>query len=153
MTFPKPPPLLAALDEAELIALHGYGVDTHVPAGTTMIEQGKDHARLYIIVDGRLIVSRNNEGESIDLAELRAGEIFGEVSVFDPGPASATVKTSADCKLWHIDGSELERFVEANPAAGTKILRKVAKELAGRVRVLDANVETHGGGHLAEGWW
>ncbi len=150
--FPSPPALLSALDEDELAALHGFGIDLEVPAGTHLIDQGKDQDRLYVVLDGRLVVSRSNAGQSVDLAELRAGEMFGEVSVFDPGPASATVTSTSDARLWFIDRREFERFVQSNAASGAKLLRAVAKELAGRIRVLDANVEGRGG-RLAEGWW
>ncbi|MGI9244477.1 MAG: Crp/Fnr family transcriptional regulator [Verrucomicrobiales bacterium] len=150
--FPSPPPLLSALTEDELTALHGFGVDLKVPSATPMIEQGKNQDRLYIVINGRLVVSRSNAGQSVDLAELRAGEMFGEMSVFDPGPASATVKSSAACQLWFIDRSAFDQFVDANPAAGAKLLREVAKQLSSRVRVLDANVDASGG-RLAEGWW
>jgi CRP/FNR family cyclic AMP-dependent transcriptional regulator len=150
--FPSPPALLSSLDSDELEALHGFGIDLEVPSGTTLIDQGKDQDRLYIVIDGRLVVSRSNAGQSVDLAELRGGEMFGEMSVFDPGAASATVKSSAGSKLWFIDRREFDRFVHANPAAGSKILRAVAKELSARIRVLDANVEGRGG-KLSEGWW
>ena len=150
--FPSPPPLLSTLTDAELIALHGYGIDLNIPPATAMIEQGKDQERLYIVIKGRLVVSRSNAGQSVDLAELRAGEMFGEMSVFDPGPASATVRSTSDGQLWVIDRRAFDGFVDANPTTGAKILRQVAKELSARVRVLDANVEARSG-HLAEGWW
>ena len=150
--FPTPPPLLSTLTEDELTTLHGFGIDLNIPPATAMIEQGKDQDRLYIVIKGRLIVSRSNAGQSVDLAELRAGEMFGEMSVFDPGPASATVRSTSDCQLWFIDRSAFDQFVDANPAAGARLLREVAKGLSARVRVLDANVEARGD-HLAEGWW
>ena len=60
------------------------------------------------------------EAEEVDLAELRAGEMFGEMSVFDPGPASADVKSSAACQLWFIDRSAFAgcynaRFIANRP--------------------------------------
>ena len=78
-------------DEARA-ALAGYGEFITVEANQNLIDEGSDLNRLYILASGELSVRRQGQHQEAELARLKPGDTFGEISVFDPGPTSASVR-------------------------------------------------------------
>ena len=150
--FDPCPALLAGLDETYLEALFERGVTETLEAGVAPIAEGTEQDRLYVLLKGRVIVSRGAGGERTEVAELRAGEIFGEMAVFDPAPAAGTVTTAGKCEVWWITRDGLESFLDASPAAASRLLHEVVRVLVRRMRALGANLPATGG-RLMEGWW
>ncbi|HEX4140968.1 MAG TPA: cyclic nucleotide-binding domain-containing protein, partial [Candidatus Methylacidiphilales bacterium] len=70
-------------------------------------------------------------------ARVGPGETLGEISPFDPGPATATVTASEFSQLWRIADEDLIQFMEDNPGAGNVLLRTLAAILAQRLRRMD----------------
>ena len=60
-------------------------------AGEVIFRSGDDARDAYIIESGKVAVSDSVDGKNIQIAELGAGEIFGEMSMIDDAPRSATV--------------------------------------------------------------
>ena len=96
--------------------------------------------------------SRTAGDQQTELAELRAGEIFGEMAVFDPAPAAGTVRASEKCEVWWITREGLESFLDASPAAASRLLHAVVRVLVQRMRAVSANLPATGG-RLMEGGW
>ncbi len=68
------------------------------------------------------------------VAELGPGEVFGEMALFHPGPRSATVVAVTDAELARIPAAALERFLDAHPELGYRLLKHVLATLVGRLR-------------------
>ena len=68
-------------------------------AGDTIISEGEDGNTAFLIVSGSVQVSVGKEPKAKLVATLTAGDVFGEMSLIEPGPRSATVKavTDAEC--------------------------------------------------------
>lgn len=150
--FDPCPPLLGGLDEAYLEALFERGGTETLEPGAEPIVEGTQQDRLYVLLKGRVIVSRGAGDQLTELAELRAGEIFGEMAVFDPAPAAGTVRASEKCEVWWITRDGLESFLDASPAAASRLLHAVVRVLVQRMRAVSANLPATGG-RLMEGWW
>ena len=71
------------------------------------------------------------------LAQVGPGETLGEISLFDPGPAAATVTAVEFSQLWRIADEDLIHFMEENPGAGNVLLRTLASILAQRLRQMN----------------
>jgi hypothetical protein len=71
------------------------------------------------------------------LARVGPGETLGEISLFDKGPAAATVIAVEFSQLWRIADSDLMQFMEDNPGAGNVLLRTLASILAQRLRQMN----------------
>lgn len=84
-------PLFTDLGRRELHRLAATSVERDYPAGTTILHQGQPGAGLFIIVSGKARVGREEEGGMRHLAELGSGDVFGEMSLLDDLPRSATV--------------------------------------------------------------
>ncbi len=68
-------------------------------AGDTIISEGEDGNTAFLVVSGSVQVSVGKEPKAKTVATLNAGDVFGEMSLIEPGPRSATVKalTDAEC--------------------------------------------------------
>lgn len=60
-------------------------------AGETILTEGEDGRTAYLLVSGKVDVTVGAGNKKKSLATLRAGEVFGEMSLIEPGPRSATV--------------------------------------------------------------
>ena len=86
----------ADLPRETLAALAAGLMRLEVPAGRAVVSEGEPPGPLYILEEGRARVFRTGEG---DLGYLRAGDFFGEQSLFRGLPRDATVETVTDCRL------------------------------------------------------
>jgi CRP/FNR family cyclic AMP-dependent transcriptional regulator len=123
-------------DDRELLSSYGEFFPGH--PGGIIIEEGKLQDGVFVVISGRLEVrAMQEDGTSALLAEVGPGETLGEVSLFDPGPATATVIASEFSQLWRIADDDLIQFMTDNPGAGNILLRTLATILAQRLRQVD----------------
>ena len=93
-------PLFSALDDAEASSLRESMVLVKVSKGNTLFKEGDDGNRLYVVLEGKLKLGiTSNDGRENLLSILGPGEMFGELSLFDPGPRTATATAVTDARL------------------------------------------------------
>jgi CRP/FNR family transcriptional regulator, cyclic AMP receptor protein len=123
-------------DDRELLSSYGEFFPGH--PGNIIIEEGVLQTEVFVVISGELEVhGKDANGTPILRARVGPGETLGEISLFDPGPATATVTASEFCQLWRIADSDLISFMEDNPGAGNVLLRTLASILAQRLRRVD----------------
>ncbi len=150
--FSARPAYLAGLSDYELDLLFAEGEAGKSAKGTTLIQQGGNHDRLYFILDGRAVVRLEHGSAATEVAELRAGESFGEMAVFDPGPACASVAASEDLEHWSISRDKLNEFLRHKPELAARLYAAVVRELAQRLRQVNENLPADMV-RVSEGWW
>ena len=80
-------PLFSALDDASAASLRASMSPVKVSKGHTLFKEGDAGDRLYVVVDGKLkLGTSSSDGRENLLSILGPGEMFGELSLFDPGP-------------------------------------------------------------------
>ena len=89
---------------------------------------------LYIILDGNVRVRKMIGGKENILATLTAGEVFGEISLFDRGKRSADIVANSSGVLLRIGLEVFDRMVEKQPEVVTPFLVAVARKMAARMR-------------------
>ncbi len=102
-----------------------------VPAGDTLIEEGDEPHRMYVLVEGAVTIER--EGVAFAQGDT-PGSIFGEMSVVLNRPATATVRATTDIQVRAIE--EPERFLLERPGAALVVLRTTAMRLDGLTQYL-----------------
>lgn len=125
---------LVYLEEEALQVLGTYGVDHVFPINTSIIREGEPQINLYIVISGQLEVLTTVNGREVNLAELQEGDCFGEVAIFEPGPASATVRTVTESHLWYLDVDHLESFLQEYPHAGCGLILGINTILSQRLQ-------------------
>ena len=123
-------------DDRELLSSYGEFFPGH--PGNIIIREGTLQTEVFVVISGRLEVrARQDDGSEVVAAHVGPGETLGEISLFSPGPATATVVAVEFSQLWRIADSDLILFMEENPGAGNVLLRTLATILAQRLRQVD----------------
>ena len=123
-------------DDRELLSSYGEFFPGHPE--NVLIEEGAMQTEVFVVISGQLEVrARQEDGTDTLLARVGPGETIGEISLFDPGPAAATVTAVEFSQLWRIADADLLQFMTDNPGAGNVLLRTLASILAQRLRQMN----------------
>jgi CRP/FNR family cyclic AMP-dependent transcriptional regulator len=110
--------ILAFMDDEARERMAGYGREIGTTAGQVLIKEGDVQTSLYIVLDGIFNVSMQAKEKPVHLDTVCEGDCLGEIAIFHPGNASATVTSLVEGKLWVIDAEELQEFLLAWPSDG-----------------------------------
>lgn len=128
---------LVDMDEADRAFLAGYGHFLRPSTGEVVIRQGAAQDSLYLVLSGLLHVTSEAGNRPILVAALGAGDALGEVNLFDPGTASASVVAKSDCVIWKVNGDELEKCFAADSEAAVRLLKSLLRLTASRLRAMN----------------
>ncbi|MGE0814988.1 MAG: cyclic nucleotide-binding domain-containing protein [Vicinamibacterales bacterium] len=117
-------PIFAKLDAEGLADLEARLTRRRVPAGEPVFWFGDDGDTLYVIESGRVeVTAPAADGQHVLLDTLQAGGIFGELSLFDGGPRSATVRAVTECSLIELRRDAFHAFLRARPGVAIDVLQ------------------------------
>jgi CRP-like cAMP-binding protein len=91
-------------------------------------------AGMYIIKRGLIKLTKTVNEERVKISELKDGEFFGEMSLLDDYPRSAEATAVEKTEALGIFRPDLFDLIESNPKLGYKILLRLSKRLASRLR-------------------
>ena len=131
---------VADISDEDRLILSGYGEFLPVQDEQVLIEEGQDQNCLYFIISGRLHVTTEDEGRRTLLGRLGPGDLVGEVNVFDPQKASATVMGMEFSQVWRMDRAMLDAFTKESPAAASQLLLHISTQLSRRLRETNEKV-------------
>ena len=124
-------PLFSGLDDEAAGALDASMSPLSLRRGEVLFNEGDDGNQLYVVTEGKIKLGRTSpDGRENLLAILGPGQMFGELSLFDPGPRSATVTAVTDCTFASLSHEDLLRWLEGRPV----VARGLLAQLAGRLR-------------------
>lgn len=138
--MPSLTPLLANFTPQELTLLSSFGDSRSYAEEEVLIRQGEENDHLFLVLKGKLEVLQDVDGFHKKVATLEPGDSLGEVSVFDPGPASATVRSCGEAEVWLITSGGLERLHAANPKVAYRLLSRITTCLSKRLRQMNDKV-------------
>jgi CRP/FNR family cyclic AMP-dependent transcriptional regulator len=123
-------PLFAALDDEAAAALLASMARVDLPRGEALFDEGDAGDRLFVITAGKIKLGRtSSDGRENLLAVLGPGEMFGELSLFDPGPRTATATAVADAELVGLGHADLQSFLTGRPEVARHLLQALARRL------------------------
>ena len=128
----------ALLDHPEFREGH-FWRRIQVSSGDEIIRQGDFGSCFYLIESGHLrVLGHIDIGENRQVTpgvcDLSAGEIVGEIVLFDTEPRSATVQVVEDGTLIEIDGDKFMAFLESHTDIGFQMFRSMMAIMVGRLR-------------------
>ena len=132
-------PVFAELGEHRLAALAQVAKLKTVARNNVVLREGESTDNVYFVLSGglRVLVS-DDEGREVILSLLRAGDVFGELSVIDDHPRSATVIAVEETKLVVFSKQDFLRCLEEN----FEIALYMMRGLAARLRMADHRIES-----------
>jgi CRP-like cAMP-binding protein len=118
-------PLFARCGRKELEFLVTRTDEVDLPAGRTLITQGKAADSFYLLLAGEATVQVDGR----DRPALEAGSFFGEISMLDRGPATATVVTRGPSKVMVMSHAQFRDAIRANDQLLSQVMAAMAERL------------------------
>jgi CRP/FNR family transcriptional regulator len=118
------------LSEPQLLDLASVAVPRRWSSGEVIFREGDTGDTCYVVQDGSVRVTRNHtDGRTITLAELRPGDLFGELAMFDSERRSATVEAVVDTTGVALLAGDMRRILLRHPEISIKLLSAFADRL------------------------
>jgi uncharacterized membrane protein len=123
-------PFFQLLDEEERGVLAGLVEVVRIPANQPVFNYGDPGDCLYVIRSGEVeIFFKDDTGQRIVLETAGVGHVFGEISLLDGGPRTASVVATQDLEALRVDRADIDTFLRKNPAAALDMLTATGKRL------------------------
>lgn len=100
-----------------------------VPAGQVLFREGEAGREMFVIQTGRVRITKAIRGQEKLVAELTAGEFFGEMSIINDRPRTATATTVEDCVFLVLESRTFEAMIKANAEIAVRMIKKLARRL------------------------
>jgi CRP/FNR family transcriptional regulator, cyclic AMP receptor protein len=132
---------VAALSPEELLRMSQYLQFVTVPVNQEVIGQDEQGDYMLIVLEGTLAVDRVQPwGGRARLAEARAGDMLGEMSLLDAGARFSACTTLTPCTLAVVDAQRLDEMIMIEPRLGLALLASLSRRLSLRLRQVSARL-------------
>ena len=132
--------ILRKLTDAELRGFCDLLTMREVKPKERIIEEGTPVKNFYIIAEGIVHIRRMAAKREMLLGRLGPGGFFGEINLFDPGVATASIYAMKPTRLAVVDYEAFHKFMTDNPSVGYRIVSSMMTEMAKRLRQTSARL-------------
>ncbi len=129
-------PIFAELSRREADALERILYRRSYQADEVIFQQNEPGVGMYIIAHGHVRITYGPNG--VPLADLEAGDFFGEIALLNETPRSATARALTATELYGFFRPDLLNLLERNPSLGVKVLLPLAQITGQRLIHADA---------------
>jgi CRP-like cAMP-binding protein len=131
--------LFGGLSDEVLRTFVGSLEVSELAAGTLVFKEGESGRDLHIILDGEVeVLRRSKRGHETRVAILGPGDWFGEMSLLDVLPRSATTRVLAPSHLLRLTAHDLDLLYRRDMRSYSLLVLNIAREISRRLRVADA---------------
>jgi CRP-like cAMP-binding protein len=115
-------------------------------ANDTIVQEGSEGRSLFLIESGSVrvtarVVLEEDRRVQPGICDLQAGELFGELGLFESHPRSASVMAITDTQLIEIDGEQLSGYLDAHPEIGYQVLKALFAIVIARLSSANRRIE------------
>jgi CRP-like cAMP-binding protein len=130
------------ISRKELITLAAFSREKRFAAGASLFQEGDEGAEMYVIQEGRAIISKFIPGAGEEaLAILERGDFFGEMSLIDGEPRSADARAyGGPLTVLALDQATVHEVIGMDPHAALEFLQLLCRLIANRLREIDEKV-------------
>jgi CRP-like cAMP-binding protein len=140
----KAVPIFAGLNEAAVDYLWEQVTETKVAGGSVIIAEGEAGNRFFLVGEGSVRVCRHlGQPNEIELGRLGMGEFFGEMSILETLPRSASVQAVGDATVYSLNAMAFYGLFKAMPEQYGILILNMARDLSRRLRALEGVLDTH----------
>ena len=123
-------PIFIGLDEGAAKDLRASMTLVKLRKGQSLFKEGDDGDHLYVIAAGKIkLGTKSQDGRENLLMILGSGDMFGELSLFDSGPRTATATAVTDTKLLSLGQNKVIPWVKEHPEVSLQLLSRLASRL------------------------
>ena len=125
IAFLQSVPIFAGMTSQELMDVADITKEVSYPAENTIIREDDIGDHMFILVEGEVVVHRGNTR----IGKLRPNDFFGEISILDRGPRSASVTTLSDCQLLRIDQRDFWQILTGHHTLAVSMVKVLAQRM------------------------
>lgn len=125
-------PVFAQCTADEIRAIANVAQESLFQPGQIIVTQGTPGQAFYLILSGRVEIFR----DSVSLGAFSAGDFFGEMSLLDSAPRSATIRAVEQTSCLMLSSWDFKALLEKNPSIAIKLLEVLSR----RLRVADERI-------------
>lgn len=131
--------LFQVFSDSELSGILSFGESQHFDAYANIVIEGEPSWGIYLILSGTVGILKTNKmsGNTYDVGQLEQGSVFGEMSLVDENPRSATVRALTDCQVFYISKEKFMEFLERSQQLKMKFYETCINTLVFRLRELN----------------
>jgi CRP/FNR family transcriptional regulator len=122
-------PMFAGLSPSELVELAKVAVPRSYEAGQVVFREDDEGDTCFVVRSGAIKITREHGGRTIALAELRAGDMFGELSMFGGEVRSATATALESTSAVALLAGDVRRLLAGKPEIALKMLETMANRV------------------------
>ena len=126
--------LFASLTPLELKIVDGLMHERRYLTEEIIFDEGEEGQALYLVMSGRVLISRSVDSQVEVVAELSAGSFFGDLALLDNSPRNAQARALDNCELAVFFRADFMALMETDAVIGYKISLALARQLGGRLR-------------------
>ena len=127
--------LFREIDRPALLALSARMRERRLRKGQVLFREGDQGEEMFLVRDGTILVSKAVTGKVEQvLARFGPGDFFGEMTLFDRSPRSATIQAEAEASLLALDRQNLTDLIEVNPRAAAAFFHSLVQVFIERLR-------------------
>jgi len=123
-------PLFDGLSRRDLKHVQDLVKQVRYMEGASVVKEGAPGDSFYVILEGQAKVVRGKRA----VARLVPGDFFGEISLLDRGPRTASVVSETPMTMLEVKQSRFRRMLEQQPAVALKVMERLAARLRGLER-------------------
>jgi CRP/FNR family transcriptional regulator, cyclic AMP receptor protein len=117
--------LFSPCNKRELARIAALVEEVEAPKGKVLVQQGDTGQECFVVVEGKAKATIRGKGTAM----LGPGSFFGEMSLLDRGPRSATVTAETDMRLLVLGSREFSALINEVPPVAVRIMRGLAERL------------------------
>ena len=122
--------IFQGVDPDAVVNLIGDMQTETFPRGTTIFDEGEPGNTLYIIIDGKVKLARHApDGRENLLSVMGPSDMFGELSIFDPGPRTSSAVCVTEVTAASMNSDLLHQWIDDHPGISAQLLRMLARRL------------------------
>jgi CRP-like cAMP-binding protein len=123
-------PMFSGVSEDALESIASLLIERSFPKNKTIVEEGAPGDYMYIIVEGRVKVTKlSGDGREKILELLDVGDFFGEMSLFDEAPRSASVKAMSKVRILALARNDFLRLLSRSPDLALSVIQELTRRL------------------------
>ena len=125
MAFLQNVPLFAGMSSQELLRVAEIVQEVNFPSNMTIIREDDIGDYMFILVEGEVLIHRG----TAQVGRLGSKDFFGEMSILDRGPRSASVTTLSNCQLLRIDERDFWQILVLHNTLAVSLVKVLAQRL------------------------
>jgi CRP/FNR family cyclic AMP-dependent transcriptional regulator len=122
-------PLFTSLDRKDLLTLAASARERQYQPGEEIVRQGDTGVGLFVLTEGQVRVTQDRAGSNYDLGVLADGQVFGELSLLDDLPRTATITAIQPSTVIIVPIWDFRAALRDNPSMALSMLRALSQRI------------------------